>query len=94
MQKYVAHGLYGRWKGTGDSFAAGQLYDPGIATPFFGFSKQSTKTIECAFDPTYTNSWYDRVCFDEFCDCKTINRTTETCKDCITIKCHLDECDE
>ena len=94
MQKYVARGLYGRWKGTGDALGHGRLYDPGITNGFFGFNTNSAKTIECAYDPIYTNRWYDHDCYEKFCDCQSMQSDTSTCIDCIANKCHLDECDQ
>ena len=50
LQKYMAHGMYGMWKRTGDSFGFGRQYDPNT-------------TIECAFDLSI-NRWYDVFCLE------------------------------
>ena len=52
FQRYMANGLNGMWKRTGDSFGMGRQYDPNA-------------TIECGFDIT-TNKWYDALCLQSF----------------------------
>ncbi len=47
FQKYIARGLYGRWKGIGDSFGQGRVFDP-------------ERTIECSFDDIYHRFILDR----------------------------------
>jgi len=50
FQKYIARGLQGRWKATGDALGQGRIYDP-------------NKTIECEFHPSV--GWYDRPCYEK-----------------------------
>lgn len=83
FQKYIARAISGRYKATGDSFASGRLYDP-------------NKTIDCAFDFQYTNSWYNQVCFDKNCHVKCFSslRGSETeCTTCINQTCKIPECE-
>lgn len=60
FQKYIARGLYGRWKGVGDAIGQGRIYDPNLTT-------------ECEFYPGV--GWYDRICYenlrDGYGDCYT-----------------------
>ena len=78
FQKYIARGLTGRWKGSGDALGAGHIYDP-------------KKTTHCAFDFVYNSPgiWYDKECFDEECDCSTIqvNCGSPTCETRHDVKC-------
>jgi len=58
LQKYVARAISGRFKGAGDSWGYGRLYDP-------------DKTTECIYDFRFTNQWYSKSCYDENnCDCE------------------------
>ena len=73
FQKYIARGLMGRWRASGESFGAGRQYDP-------------NHTIACTFDFQYTNSWYDRDCyFHNNCDvsCVSIYSDPAACLACI-----------
>lgn len=71
FQKYIARGFSGRWKTVGESLGQGRIYDP-------------NRTMECIFDPQYTNLWYDSDCFERSsCDCLTAQATPATCRDCI-----------
>ena len=49
--KYILRGIGGYWKNAGDSCGFGRQYDP-------------KKTLECIYDPVYTNQWYDSKLFD------------------------------
>ena len=77
LQKYMAHGIYGMWKRTGDSFGFGRQSDPNT-------------TIECAYDAAL-NKWYDVFCLesircaagDNSCRQRAINEecVLEDCKE-------------
>lgn len=73
FQKYMVRGFAGRWKGVGDSLGGGQIYDP-------------RKTLECTFDPVYTNLWYNEACYQQNCitPCLTVAATPADCTTCIT----------
>ncbi len=73
FQKYIVRGFTGRWKTVGDALGGGYIYDP-------------KKTLECAFDPVYTNQWYNVVCYEEGCmnSCFTVGGSEAACTDCIT----------
>lgn len=49
FQKYIARGIYGRWKGVGDGIGQERIYDPNL-------------TSECEFHPEV--GWYDRPCYE------------------------------
>ncbi len=72
FQKYIAHGLAGRWKGIGDTFGQGRVYS-------------ESKTTECAYDAQYFDTWYDEDCYEANCDCVTTQSNPATCKDCIEL---------
>lgn len=78
FQKYIARGMYGRWKGVGDALGNGRLYDPNL-------------TIECGYDRWQnTGLWYNAVCFDATCgepDCVAETRNPVDCQECISITC-------
>ncbi|VAX38284.1 hypothetical protein MNBD_UNCLBAC01-1585 [hydrothermal vent metagenome] len=80
FQKYIARGIYGRWKAAGDGMGYGRLYDP-------------KKTLECIYYAS-GNIWYDRKCYDQqSCDCYSILATTITCDYCIQ-GCSPQKCKE
>lgn len=89
FQKYAVRGFSGRWKGVGDSFGGGQIYDPNLTT-------------ECAVDTRYPDDWYDAKCFKQKCRslCFGVNYTSApaACQACITEDppdgCHNPICDE
>lgn len=82
MQKYIARGFAGRWKGIGDSLGQERLYDPDTTT-------------SCAFDYQYYNIWYSvrafedngcaRSCYfdKELLDDDTREDLEEACRICI-----------
>ncbi len=47
----ILRAIAGKWKSSGDQFGHGRQFNP-------------ADTVECAFDPIYTNRWYDVTCFD------------------------------
>jgi len=81
IQKYVARGLTGRWKATGDSFGQGSLYDQ--------------TSIECAFFPV-TNSWYNVDCYEAHCidgKCFGFLASDSRCRSCLQVNgCFIAEC--
>lgn len=72
FQKYIVRGFTGRWKTVGDALGGGHIYDPKMS-------------LECAYDPMYTNEWYNAVCYEESCitDCLTVSATAAACEGCI-----------
>ena len=72
FQKYIVRGFTGRWKGVGDSFGQGKIYDP-------------NRSIECAYDPIYTQLWYDRKCYEDNCleTCLELSPVVADCRACI-----------
>lgn len=81
FQKYIARGMYGRWKSVGDAFGNGRLYDPILS-------------VECGYDNWQnTNSWFNQVCFDEDCgerDCVAETADDVNCVTCLTVTCRSD----
>jgi len=69
----------GRWQMAGDSLGAGIRYS--------GFT-----SIECVYDPYYTNRWYNLFCFEDNCDCLSVQSSVVTCEDCIIFSCNAIEC--
>lgn len=78
FQKYIARGMYGRWKGIGDALGHGRQYDPNL-------------TIECGHDRWYnTGTWYNVDCFDSVCgeaSCVAATANQTTCLTCIQTTC-------
>lgn len=78
MNKYVARGIFGRWKGVGDSLSQGTgLYD-------------LDKTLECEYDYVFTNTWYNVACYDiNNCAkvCYGVSSSSAQCISCIN-GCH------
>ncbi|MBP9855387.1 MAG: hypothetical protein KBD53_11025 [Candidatus Omnitrophica bacterium] len=87
FQKYMARGIYGRWKGVGESFSSGRLYDPKLS-------------MECGYDrwvgpltggnTLSTGLWYNAVCFDKKCidACVSpVSATKDKCFLCINTTC-------
>ncbi len=75
FQKYIVRGLTGRWKGVGDSFGQGRIYDP-------------NKTIECAANAFFDGQkvvWYNQICFEEKCTtaCLEVTKSKIACEKCI-----------
>lgn len=70
FSKYMARGIYGRWKGVGDSIGFGRYYDP-------------KKTVECTFTFPYFNGWVNATCYEDTCDCLSLQATNVTCQTCI-----------
>lgn len=72
FQKYIVRSFVGRWKAVGDSLGQGRIYDP-------------ERTLECAFDETYTFKWYDVKCFEAECedDCYAVTGSDDLCYNCI-----------
>jgi len=81
FQKYIVRGFSGRWKSVGDTLGGGQVYDPLL-------------TKECAYDPQYTSSWFDQICYENNCEdsCLRSTKTAAACTACITA-CHRPYCD-
>ena len=82
FQKYVVRAFSGRWKGIGDSFGQGRVYD-------------HEHTTECGYYPP-ADVWFDRKCYDANCedDCLHIGATEVACTNCVTTVCQEDLCDE
>ncbi len=78
FQKYIARGIYGRWKAAGDSLSSGAgLYD-------------LDKTLECEYDYVFTNTWYNVACYDiNNCAkvCYGVSSSSAQCISCIN-GCH------
>ncbi len=78
FQKYMARGIYGRWKGVGDAIGFQRLYDPNL-------------TIECGHDRwTGSGLWYNATCFDTVCgeaSCVAATATNSDCFTCISATC-------
>ena len=68
FQKYIARGLYGRWKGVGDAMGQGRIYDPNYTT-------------QCEYHPSL--GWFDRTCFDA-CSDGCGPPSAPNCSDCVT----------
>ncbi len=86
MQPYILRGFAGRWKGVGDSFGQGRLYD-------------ANKTVECIYDYEFLNEWYSaNKFFENHCDrpCYSSLLSREQraidCRACIHLS-QIDECD-
>jgi len=81
FQRYIVRGFSGRWKSVGDSLGEGRLFDP-------------RKTTECAYDAQYTDSWYDRTCWEANCEeeCLLTTQTAADCTACIN-SCQNPYCD-
>jgi hypothetical protein len=47
----ILRALAGKWKSGSDQWSFGRQFHP-------------TDTVECAFDPVYTNTWYEYTCFE------------------------------
>jgi hypothetical protein len=73
FQKYIVRGFAGRWKSVGDALGGGHIYDP-------------RRTLECAFDPIYTDQWYNVACYEAGCidACFSTSGNAEDCTACIT----------
>jgi len=89
FQKFIVRGFTGRWKGVGDMFGEGRIYDP-------------KKTVECAANAFFVGQavvWYNEACFKENCldDCLEVTRTLAACNTCLTSNpptgCHTVYCD-
>jgi hypothetical protein len=85
FQKYIVRGFSGRWKGVGDTFGQGRLYDPKM-------------TIECAANKFFTGSsvvWYNQTCFEKTCGedaCLRSTRGKDDCEACLA-SCKSVYCD-
>jgi len=80
FQKYVVRSFSGRWKSVGDVIGQGRVFDPNTTT-------------ECAFDPEFTDTWFDAVCYRQNCEgsCLRASATPAACTACIT-GCHTPLC--
>ncbi len=78
FQKYIARGMYGRWKGVGEALGQGRIYDP-------------ITSVECGYDNWQnTGVWFNQVCFDEVCgerDCVAETADDANCVQCLTVTC-------
>ena len=84
FQKYMLRGFSGRWKGVGEGFGHGEVYDP-------------NNTLECLYDYKYTAAgrWYNSACFFERnCDweCYSDLGTLADCRLCIN-SCRTPQCE-
>ena len=71
MQPIIIRGIQGRWKAAGDALGSSRLYDP-------------DHTLDCRFDSQFnTERWYNFDCFEQRCDCYTMDATNVTCQTCI-----------
>lgn len=78
FQKYIARGMYGKWKQVGDAFGQGRLYDP-------------ITSVACGYDQWQdTGLWFNQTCFDEDCgerDCVAETKDDANCVACISVTC-------
>ena len=90
FQKYIAQGIYGRWKGVGDSWSHGRQYD-------------KNQTTECIYniwgEDTANNRpalWYNAICFEDNCrlDCIGVTSSPSKCDTCLNAQCQLDRCNQ
>jgi len=77
---YIIRAMSGRWKSVGEGFDQFRQYDP-------------KATTRCAYDPNFTNRWYNADCYEKRCDCHTVRATNMTCDDCIRTTCGTPYCD-
>ncbi|MBF0523306.1 MAG: hypothetical protein HQL24_09665 [Candidatus Omnitrophica bacterium] len=87
FQKYLAHGIFGRWKSAGDALSGDAgLYDV-------------NKTLECGYDYLVTKNWYNTACYEKD-DCASLypgyevtNPDVSAYNKCVTT-CHAVQCDD